>query len=463
MKCVVEWMLNEPKDNQPIEIKGILLMQEHGEVKLLSSVDELVKILPTIETPILFVRNLKQMFRFIEPALLRAGYIPKMCADHGNGFYPWPAKIKTTEYAPVIKGNRRDCLSVKFSNFKMYNADPWLGNTRNAAILLQSNEVDYLLMLSTMSELKSTPSGNAWKDFRKKAPYYIDNTICYDIEMGVCGGIIYGCRGFYKKAYHYDVTSMYPYIITSITYMPDPIQAVRLTRAEKADHKKYAYWVGEFCHCDVESEYIPAGSIKMPLVVPNRYAVPALQLYQQKALAKKGTLQYTVAKLMVNSFIGRIIMKEDISNHYRYTDPSFDDVKDKVVAKVKHPLRPVEVYTYIIALARQYINHLMKRAIAEGCRIIQVNTDGFFTDKPISFADDEKFLGSLRFEYEAHNLTIFACNQYVCDEETCIAGLPKELYKPGQVYYEFPIITVKDTKTQQLIWRFKTVTLGAEE
>jgi hypothetical protein len=326
--------------------------------------------------------------------------------------------------------------------------------------LLEPNEIDYLLALSTLIELKSTPSSDAWKNFRNGKTCYLDNRFCYDIETGICGGIIYGRKGFYKKAYHYDITSMYPYIVTSTALLPDPTQAVRLEKAEKADHKHYAYWVGAFYRCDVESKNIPANSIKMPLVLPNRYAETALQLYQVKAQAKKGTPQYTIAKLKVNSFIGRIIMGEDIRNHYKYSDPTFDDKNNQVVAAVNHPLRPVEAYTYFIALARQYIKRLMKRAIREGCRIIQVNTDGFFTDKPISFADEEKFLGSLRFEYEAHNLTIFACNQYACDEEVCIAGLPKELYREGQTEYEFPTITI-NTATQQPIWRFRTVTLGA--
>lgn len=253
---------------------------------------------------------------------------------------------------------------------------------------------------------------------------------------------------------------MYPYIVSNTTHLPDPTQAVVLEKPEKADHKHYAYWVPPCYYCDVESKAVPVDTIKMPLVVPNPYASRALQLYQEKANAKKGTLQYTVAKLKVNGFIGRIIMRENIYDNYKYSDPTRDSEENSVThAAIKHTLRPVEAYTYFIALARKYIKHLIERATGEGCRIIQVNTDGFFTDKPISFADEEKFLGSLRFEYEAHNLTIFACNQYACDEEVCIAGLPKGLYVPGQMYYEFPIITI-NTATQQPIWHIKSVTLG---
>ena len=160
MKCVIEWILNEPQDGQPVEIKNVLLMQEYGEVQMLSSTNELAKILPTIETPILFIRNLNQMFRLVEPSLLGLDLEPKMCADKGNGFVVWPCKLKPNQYAPIIRGRRRECSTVKFSNFRMYNADPWLGNTRNTD-MLAPDEVDFLLQLSEMSDLKSTPSGDA--------------------------------------------------------------------------------------------------------------------------------------------------------------------------------------------------------------------------------------------------------------------------------------------------------------
>ena len=459
MKCVVELVPNNCEPGKPVEIREIILWKGNGESQILSSTNELVKVLSTIETPILFVRNLHQMFCFIEPALLAAGLMPQMCQDHGKGFHVWTHSLKPNQYAPVIKGNmKRECSMVKFSNFKMYDADPWLGNIRTPLTLLTSDEVNYLLALSEMALLKTTPSGQAWSNFSIAEPHYNDLETYINIQSGVRGGIIQGKKGFYKVAYHYDVTSMYPHILASINRMPWYAAAEKIKESEKADHDHYAYWVPPFYYCDVTSEMMPADTIKMPLVVPNSYATPALQLYQAKACARKGTLQHTVAKLMVNSFIGRIIMRADKNTYFKYCDRSY---LEKVMPNFNDSTqRHYEVYTYVIALARKRIKQLMNQAIAEGCRIIQVNTDGFFTDKPISFADSYVSLGSLRFEYEAHNLTIFACNQYACDEEVCIAGLPKGLYVPGQTYYEFPIMV---SENGQLVWEMKSITLGAGE
>lgn len=103
----------------------------------------------------------------------------------------------------------------------------------------------------------------------------------------------------------------------------------------------------------------------------------------------------------------------------------------------------------------------IKKAEKEGATVLQINTDGFFTNKPISY-DKERFLGSLRFEYEAHNLTIFRCNQYACDEEVCIAGLPKELYVPGQSTYYIPAIEW-DSKQNSYVYKNRKLTLGEDE
>ena len=92
-------------------------------------------------------------------------------------------------------------------------------------------------------------------------------------------------------------------------------------------------------------------------------------------------------------------------------------------------------------MARRYITELMDQARAAGCRVLQVNTDGFITDKPIPKSMLGEGLGALRLDKHLTNLYIFSSNRYAADGVQSISGLPDGMYKPGKtVYYYNKII-----------------------
>jgi len=155
-------------------------------------------------------------------------------------------------------------------------------------------------------------------------------------------------------------------------------------------------------------------------------------LYVEKSGCERGSPEYTTAKLKVNSFIGRIIKRTYDEDFYLHCC----DDKCFIKGRTDHSrTKDLTAYTYIIAKAREFLFEHLEKAIRQGARILQANTDGFFTNKRIEH-DSSSFLGSLREEYVAHNLSLFSCNQYACDEEVCIAGLPKGLYNPEATEYE---------------------------
>lgn len=455
MRGILDFVFDNVKENNEMKASSVIIGDEQISIK------DFISRLNEYEEPIMFVRHLEYTFRLLENELLKAGYICKYCKDKGKGYHHWSRRLKEKEYTPMIFGADRRCIQVKFANFKMYDAERWLGTNRDPFQRLTGSEKAYLYELSKNAALASTPSSNAWKNFRQNVAAVTTNNqeLYWNIEAGLQGGIIEGIPGYYKHAYHYDITSLYPYILSLIERFPC-IDLLKTTTADEiANHNKYAYWIlsedGQY-HCDVDVTIVPAGSIKSPLLNKNIYKDMALSLYERKSNAKKGTCEYTIAKLEANSFIGRIIKKNYMSAYYPYCN------NDIGVIKQNHEradiLRHIEEYTYLIARARSFMKKKVAMAKECGANIIQINTDGFFTDKPIPY-DEERFLGSLRFEYETHDLTIFACNQYVCSEEVCIAGLPKSLYVPGQKEFRYPILSYNH-KTNRVEYMYKKLTLG---
>lgn len=450
---VVDFSFNNVKEGQPIGI-GLVTI-DNGETWM--SLEDWISDLDNVTDPIIFVRRLKYVFRFIELKLLEFGYEPKSCQDKGTGWHEYQRHfLKDNGYVPRIFGEHRDCNMVTFKHFRMYDAEKWLGTNRDIFAMLNDEEYQNLLKLSKDPTLESTPSKEAWKSIKKLDIYgEINPDIYRDIESGIEGGIIIGQPAFYKTAYHYDVTSLYPYIMSSIEKFPSLNLAYYTNKELIADHTKYAYWIAPTFHCDTTIQTIPIGSIVAPLLTKNKYKNLAIQMYQEKDKAIKGTPEYTIAKLKVNSFIGRLIMKNRTNTFYPY---SWKDCgKIKAVHK-KTFNKDLGAYTYIIAKAREYILSKVKLATNSNAQVLQLNTDGFFTDNPIPY-DKDRFLGSLRYEYKASNLTIFHCNQYVCDQEVCIAGLPKELYKPNQINYKVLSIIWQDGCYRYI---YRKLTLGEE-
>lgn len=201
----------------------------------------------------MFVRQLNYTFTFLEKELLKQGYECKYCHDNGKGFHPYSCKLKEKSYAPVIFGKQRKCFNVRFANFKMYDAEKWLGSAgnRNPFNLLSVEHYESLLELSNRKYLMTTPAKEAWRDLLfVPLSDEVKEDIYNNIEFGIQGGIIKGLPSYYKMAYHYDITSMYPYILSTINFFPALEYATYVTEPEIPNHEKFAYWIAPEMHCN---------------------------------------------------------------------------------------------------------------------------------------------------------------------------------------------------------------------
>lgn len=272
-----------------------------------------------------------------------------------------------------------------------------------------------------------------------------------DTEDHTCGGFIEGIPGFYKKLYHYDYTSYYPSILYNLKYLSNLAEAEGPMIVDKYDFDNYMYVSSGGC-----ITFYPLGGevYKVPLNIPNPFRSYIEILYNRKAKASKDSTEHFISKLHLNSLIGLFTMTRN-SNLYT-------DLEGKCIADNKKTRKDwSEWFCYITAKGRNNFGKIFKVIEDLGGEVVQVNTDGLFTTVPIDFmCDKEKGLGSLRSEYEAHNVYVFAGNQYACDEEVCIAGLPKKLYKPNQRYYEW--ITAKFDKQGNYTPFISSLTLGRQ-
>lgn len=461
MRGIVDFSFDNVKEGNPISCSKYTI--DNGKTwHDISTFGELIK---NWDTPIMFVRHLNFIFTLLQPEILKLGYKPRYCKDGGKGWHSWPRKLKEDEYEPRIWGEHRNTVLIRFANVKLYNADKWINAYRNPFDLLTEEEYKYLDKLSEDPELKQTPASNINIKLTNNAIQEMD--IHYNLQAGVQGGVIdlfVPPLQVIPVAYHYDITSMYPYILYSIDKLPLASTMTYIEEDERTNHKKYAYWIldeSEMYRCNVSAAIAPAGSIKARLSMVNPYKTIMEELFQEKNNCKKGTPEYNVAKIKINSAIGLLNKRGYNSSFYPYVDSDEGRIKPLGYQSLLDlPRNRVCEYTYIIAKARHFILNHMAAAEAQGAQVLQVNTDGFFTDKPIKY-DEERFLGSLRQEYVAHNLTFFACNQYACDEEVCISGLPRELYVPNKLSYSWPYIEWNRAK-KCYVYSLRRITLGGQ-
>lgn len=458
---IIDFTYKDTNDKSVVQIDAATL--DIGKTYI--SLDKAVEEMEQTNDDIVWILHLDYMFRFFEPILIKRGWINKYCQDKGTGWHPYTHALKPLNYTVQLWSEKRICTGFKYSNklgkaIRVLDASKWIKGADCG--LYHINEKD-AAFLKELNPLKNTPAATAIEKIGKfQRRGNMDLNIFYDLKTAVEGGIIrlyVPKNSFFETAYHYDITSLYPSILYNINLFPDITTAVKTTEVEKANHNKYAYWIWRDNRyvCDIESEEIPVDSIKMLLLLPNNLKQNILNLFNEKNNSKRGTVKYNEIKIELNGFIGTLIKRNYVNTFYPYTNN--DEIFTLSTTKVA-PIQLYEIYEYIIALARKRITEEMRKAIAQGAKILQVNTDGFFTDKPIQY-DAAKTLGSLRFEYQAHNLYLYACNQYVCDEEICIAGLPAEYYEPNKTEFEYRIITYNKT-TKQLIFDTKKITLGQE-
>lgn len=439
------------------------------------NIEEFPAFLEAITDPYTFIPNLSYVWPTIEKILRRNGWQAKTCEDHGKGFHKYTNILKYHCYAPCLFG-RHDgqsgikCTEVKFSNTRLLDADPWFKNVDKFEPIDEDMHA-FLSEISQLPECPKTPKAKAWSGDKQKKflQAKVDPKVLKNkpwLMPAVEGGKVWAnCHYLLtpiSKAYHYDITSLYPYAVTLAHHLPNINTVQILNKEEAVDDTKYAYWIqqenGSY-KCRVGLSTVPAGSIKMYLGDDNILVPVVDELFKQKNAAPKGSAAYNVAKLEVNSFIGALIQRSSPNKAYRYVDV-YDEDED-VVKNFGNDARYPHYYEYIIALARHVLDQYLERANEIGAIIYQVNTDGFFTSEPIPY-DKERFLGSLRQEYVAHNLIVFKANAYACDEEICIAGMNPKYYEDNVLRYDLPEIRW-DPKQFCYVYYYKDFKLWTEE
>lgn len=170
----------------------------------------------------------------------------------------------------------------------------------------------------------------------------------------------------------------------------------------------------------------------------NPYKQMALKMFEDKQKYKEeGGYAYRFYKQKANSFIGSFAQKNRLSMHFNYWDDEEGRVEEP---KIYYPR--YDIFSVITTLARRYITLLMDKARAAGCNILQVNTDGFITDRPIPDSILGEGLGGLRLDKHLTNLFIFSANRYVADGVQSISGLPSGMYEPGETVYYYNKISL---------------------
>ena len=424
MKGTIDFIFGNVKEGQEVQIVGLTL-----DNKPIINYD-----FSEWETPIMFVCHLDKLYNYFGSFLESKGYKMKKA---NKEFYARVDCLKNNEFCFI--NNKSAALKVNDKLIKIYDTSAWLDTAKDPWEKLTSDEIKLFNNLSSKENLKSTPIQNVIPFNFFGNEVFFDENMQRDIEAGIIGGIIIGEPAFYKTAYHYDITSLYPFIFSTTAQIPSTTTATYLERDEICDHDKYAYWIldeDRLYHCNLAAKIAPAGSIKMKLKqTPLKYKEKILELYNNKSKEIRGTPEYIIAKRSCNALVGKMAQHK-LNSSFR-----------------KMPA----AYSYIIARCRQHMMGLLERAMNEGANVLQINTDGFFTDLPISFYDSERFLGSLRYEYKATNLYIYASNQYSCDQEVCIAGLPKKVFVNGQRTYNIFTVVKKHDK---YYYSYRHFTLG---
>lgn len=338
------------------------------------------------------------------------------------------------EYSFVAKINRDKIKAITISkpyDITIYDCSAWC---QEHPLMDERFSEEEWKILNNIEHNKSntspaTQNFTVIQNFTKK----LDNKDPLNLRPLLCnagdhytGGYITGKPCFYEHAYHYDYSSFYPSLLVSLDYLPNLSEAKGPIKVTNFNFKNFMY-VEEDGYIIFNESNNPVYII--PLNIRNPFKNFITGLYEQKKVLPKDSAERYIIKLRLNSLIGLFTISRPVKYYYTSTGQynGYTTTRRKDWS---------EWFCYITALGRNKFNELMNEY--PDVNFLQINTDGFFTDKPIQ-CDTSEFLGSLRLEYEAHNLYIYAGNQYACDEEICIAGLPKQLYEVGKIHYKWKV------------------------
>lgn len=248
--------------------------------------------------------------------------------------------------------------------------------------------------------------------------------------------------GHVDKAYGYDINSMYPAILSEIDYLPSMVNAYQATNSlpKKVPEHYMAlninWQTGDIDVALPGDFYYNSSWLIPPESRPNPLKPFMLEKYQQKRKLKaEGGVKYDFFKMKMNSIIGSFAAKPHTYRFYEH----YNDTK----YRCSEPLTTVpryEINVLVTQMAQRKIMKYMEYAESQGCTVLQVNTDGFITNRKIPGIDYSLELGDLRLDKVLTNLDIYEMNRYTSNETVCISGLPKDLYRPGQTVYKFEIL-----------------------
>lgn len=424
------------------------------------SLEDFLNNLPTYDE-VNYIANMNVFFPFLEEIMLKNKY---ECKHTNKSYYHhYTAVLKPKTYVADLY-TRSDTGAMKhlskmrigstggqkyFINFNSYT------RYQDINTPFPQSEIEYATFLSNRECKNATPAGemrDQYKMHSLNSKNIIPGFVTAALSSIKNPAIIEAyAPGYHAQGWGYDVNSMYPAMMKKIKYLPDPGLAEMVEQPQLVPPNYFGWHQVSQYKWEVvfEGEIVwPGDWLVPPKDLENPFQDMVDQLYQEKQDSKKtGGSIYRFYKQKANSFIGSFAKKNRNSKHFTYWDDN-NFRRDPL----KRPGIPrYDIFAVITTMARRYITELMKQAQAYGCKVLQVNTDGFIVDKPLPESMLGEGLGALRLDKHLTNIYIFSSNRYVADGVQCISGLPDGMYKPGQTIYHYNKIMWVPSKGFKLV------------
>ena len=393
-----------------------------------------------------YISNMQVFFPFLEDELARQNFECKHTKSSNFSHYTPSLKPKT--YVADIY-SKTDTYAVRFVN-KMRIGAPsgqkYFINFNPFTVYQEINtnfadeEVAHANYLSKIGCKSTSPAGAMREEYgiRKLQTKILRKDFVVAMRSTIINPAVIDAYdlGYHKEAWSYDVNSMYLAMMKLIKHLPDPLRAKSVEQAMLVPPNHVGWHQTSYNNWEVvfEGEILLPGDWLVPCFnTENPYLKIVDRMFKHKQASKKlGGCAYRFFKQKANSFVGSFAQKNRRLEHFNYW---FDECGRK--ERLEADIPRYDIFSIITTLARRYITELMNQAREAGCKVLQVNTDGFIVDRPLPESMLGEGLGELRLDKHLTNLYIFSANQYAADGVQCISGLPTGMYKPGQTQYSY--------------------------
>lgn len=395
-----------------------------------------------------YIANMPVFFPFLEEEMAKQNYECK--TTNTPYYYHYSPRLKPKTYCADIYVRSDNSKVMKYVN-KMRigasNDQKYFINFNSFTVYQEINtpfcqeEIEYASYLGKIGCKTVTPAGAMREQYGIRS--LNSNNIIAGFAIAARDSIKNPALieaydlGYFKEAWGYDVNSMYLAMMKQIKYLPDAGLAKTIQQPQLVPPNYFGWHQNDVYSWEVKlpGEIIwPGDWLVPPCSIKNKFIDIVDKMYQEKQSSKKkGGAIYRFYKQKANSFIGSFAKKNRMSVHYKH----WNDEKGRKDKNFNMGVPRYDIFAVITTLARRYVTELMDKARAAGCKVLQVNTDGFIVDKPLPESMLGEGLGELRLDKHLTNLYIFSPNQYVADGVQCISGLPSGMYKPGQTQYSY--------------------------